>query len=197
METTWFVHGIAVFYLLFPLIYAFIRKQGKAKITLLLVGMALFAVITAYVPIAKNSMIVWARLPIFTIGVIAGTGLVKERTSGKVELIAASVIFILLWAFRSLAIPSVIKMLLYTPMTIAFLILVSEIGMNLRALAWIGGMSLVMYLIHITLLHPIRYYGIMAGVGYWLYLLLPAISILLSWAVCGREKAFLSKGGKT
>ena len=89
------------------------------------------------------------------------------------------------------------RLLLYIPMTLAFLILISELEMNPRALAWTGGMSLEVYLIHITLLHPIKYYGIMAAVGYGLYLLLPAVSILLSWAVSGIEKALASKGGRT
>ena len=53
---------------------------------------------------------------------------------------------------------------------------------------WVGTLSLEIYLIHITLLHPIKYYGIMDAVGCWLYLILPVIAVLISWLVKEAEK---------
>lgn len=200
-QTTWYVYGILVFYILFPLIYTFVKKSNVGKQITFLLGLVLFAILTAYVPIAKNSMIVWARLPIFTIGVIAGMTQIKEREPRTVELIGAAIILVFLGWLTSLSeisdaftIPQVYRLLLYIPMTLALLKLLSGIGKKINIFEWIGGLSLEVYLIHITLLHPIKYYGIMDSVDYWLYLILPAITLAIAWVVGRIEKLILKQG---
>ena len=189
-QTTWYLYGIVVFYLLFPLLYGFSVKNGRARKVGLLAGLILFAVITAYTPILKNSMIVWARLPIFTIGVFAGTERIRERMPNSLETAAAAITVLLLgWVTsaseisESFTMPQVYRLLLYIPLTLALLVLASRAGGRISVFEWIGGVSLEVYLIHITLLHPFKYYGVIDAVGYGLYLLLPVVALGLAWIV--------------
>lgn len=193
-QTVWFVYAIIAFYLLFPLIYRFVRKSAGTRCVLLVVVMALFAVATYYTPILKNSMIVWSRLPIFTIGVIAGKHAAKIRIpDGKkwVAVILSAVVVLALgfWIsnneiFGQGHIPQVYRLLLYVPMTLALLVIVSALpGQRFPLFSWLGGLSLEIYLVHITLLHPIKFYGMMDAVGYWLYLILPVMAIPIAFLV--------------
>ena len=49
-QTTWYVYGILIFYLLFPLLYMVIRRGSRLKIISLMAGLICFAIITAYTP---------------------------------------------------------------------------------------------------------------------------------------------------
>jgi len=200
-QTTWYVYGILVFYALFPAIYTFVKRNVFWKRITLLLGMVLFAVLAAYVPILKHSLIVWARLPIFTIGVISGTEQYKDRGPKTREVVVAVIIVVMIgWITskselsESFNIPSVYRLLLYIPLTVALLLLLSMVGKKIGVLEWVGSVSLEVYLIHITLLHPLRYYGIMDAVGYWLYLILPAVTLIIAWVVGKIERLILKQG---
>ena len=200
MQTTWFVYGIVVFYLLFPVIYNFLNKHDLRKVILLVTIMIGFAIVSSYIPILKNSIVVWARLPIFTLGVIAGKYQRKEYEIATGKLACAVIILLSLGFIISMSelsevydMPQVYRLLLYIPMTIAFCLVVSAAGRRNRILDFIGVFSLEMYLIHITSLHPLNYYGIMDLVGYWLYLILPLGAILASWLVSRLETFILSR----
>ena len=198
-QTTWYLYGIVVFYLLFPILYTYIENGSPKKTAYLLAGMIIFAVLANYIPVVKNSMIVWARLPIFTAGIAAGisdTDTDREVTKIPVIITAAAVLMIGTVTSVSeiselFTIPQVYRLLLYLPMTLAVLSLLSGTGGRKRMLHRIGGLSLEVYLIHITLLHPVKYYGLMDAAGYWLYLILPVITLLLAWAVGIIEKRIL------
>ena len=203
-QTTWYVYGILTFYMLFPAIYVFVKRNGTGKRAALLLGMILFSIVSAYVPVLKNSMIVWTRLPIFTIGVIAGTVPDKGRVPGNAQTAAAALVVLFLGGLTSLSelseaftIPSVYKLLLFTPLTLALLTLVSRFGKRIRFLEWVGGLSLELYLVHITLLHPLNHYGVIHILGNWLYICLPAAALLLVWVVGIIEKQILKQGAGT
>ncbi len=185
-ETTWFVYGIAAFYILFPVIYSFIiRKDLKRKVMLIL-GMVIFSIITAYVPILRNSTIVWARLPIFTIGVMLGAVDDKRfRTCGGRMIATAATVLAVAGTITSMSevstvftLPEVVRFLMYCPMTLALMQILSIKGDKNRALEWAGGLSLELYLVHITLLHPMKYYGLTDRAGYLMYIILPLVSIV-------------------
>ncbi len=201
MQTTWYVYAIVVFYLLFPHIYRFVKNQKSAAKAALLILMALFAIATNYIPIVKNSMIVWSRLPVFTLGVIVGLSgreeLPEMGMAGKVIsslfLIAAGWFISSCEIFEIFDLPQVYRLLLYMPMAWLIVRLQSQFNWGSRFWSWIGGMSLESYLLHITLLHPLKYYGIMDAVGNWLYLLLPMLTIALSCVVMRIEEFILSR----
>lgn len=188
--TTWYVYGILVFYLLFPLLHKIIRKKKRNITVGLLIVQICFAVLTAYIPVLKNSMIVWARLPIFTIGIIAGANGQKDRkTDNKWILISVFILLFLGFVISvseisdAFTIPKVCRYLLYIPMTLSLMYLLSMKKGKVQVLERIGGLSLEIYLIHVTLLHPIKYYGIMDAMRYWLYLVLPIVSIIIALIV--------------
>lgn len=192
-QTTWYAFGIIVFYLVFPLIYTFLAKtgrRGKLRGIILVAALIAFAVFSFYMPILNKSMIVWARLPIFTIGVIMAINCDLERTPNAVETVAAAIVLAALGTIISISeisasftLPQVFRFLLYIPMTLAFIAIVSGFGRKIMPFEWIGGFSLEVYLVHITLLHPLKYYGVINAVGYWLYLILPVVSVFIAWIV--------------
>ena len=88
------------------------------------------------------------------------------------------------------------KLLLFLPLSLSLLMLLSRFGKRVRFLEWAGGLSLEIYLVHITLLHPLKYYGIMEALGCWLYICLPAAALLLAWIVGEIEKNIRKRGEK-
>lgn len=205
MQTTWFVYAIVLFYLLFPILYKFLCKCGMKKAIILVVWIIVAGVMSAYIPIVKNSMIVWARLPIFTIGIIIGirhTYQKVKRDCKKQMTVLSIVILVLLGWLTSMieltdffAIPPVYRLLIYIPMALALLYLVSRTGSKIKLLEWVGGLSLEVYLIHITLLHPLAYYGILERTGNWTYIILPLIAVMFAGLLGLIEKRLLSKHG--
>lgn len=206
-QTTWFVFAILVFYLLFPIIYN-ISKNGKPGVQIIMILiMCGFAVLTAYVPGLKNSTICWARLPVFAIGVIIGCNPKRFRAGSQNQikwLVGISVLLLLVlgtlisfWEVKDVDVKPVIRFLLYIPTTLALMTVLSYLTKGEQSkknlMALIGTLSLEIYLVHITLLHPFKYYGIMKQVGYWLYLILPVIAVLISWVISKIEKFILKR----
>ena len=59
-----------------------------------------------------------------------------------------------------------------------------------------GGVSLEIYLIHIMTLHVFTWYELNGIIGAWMYLLLPAIALPLSFVVPKISSVVLSKKAK-
>lgn len=201
-QTTWYAYGIIIFYLLFPLLYSFLIKAKTINKVILIVGLIILAILIAYIPIINNSLVVWARLPIFTIGICAGVSSGKNETKSVWATVCAIIVFLLLGTVTSLSeisdsftIPQIYRLLLYFPMTLSLLFILSLFNGKSNVLDWIGGLSLEVYLVHITLLHPLKYYGIIDLVGYWLYIILPVSALLISWIVGKIEKIIIKRLG--
>lgn len=190
LQTTWYVYGILLFYLLFPLLYRFARKSTSIQKIILLLVFYGAAVLFSNLPILRNSAIVWARLPIFTIGVFFGD---RENDCRKAPIslciLAAGIFSALgyLTSFRFFSVEEnslfVYKWLLFAPMTLSALFLLSAFGKRIRFLEWIGGLSLEIYLTHITALALLEHFDLIRRFGAWLYLLLPVYAVLTAWAV--------------
>ena len=198
-QTTWFVFGILVFYLLFPLLYTFISKAPAKNGAAVMAAAVLLAVLSAYVPVVKNSMILWARLPVFVSGIIAGIS-GRELRPKPVHFVISAAVLVSLGTLTSLSelsgaftIPQVCRLLIYLPMTLAAAVLLSFEGGKLPPLERIGELSLEIYLIHIILFHPLKYYGLLDSLGGWLYLILPVISVVAALAVDLIKKAILNR----
>lgn len=68
-------------------------------------------------------------------------------------------------------------------MTVLLLTLVSDFGNGLRFFELLGTISLEIYLVHITILHPLAYWGYVERFNNRLYLILPFISVAIAWLV--------------
>ena len=185
-ETTWYVYGITVFYLLFPFLYMFSMRNSRRNKLLLMTGMFGLAVAAAYLPLLNHSLIVWARLPIFTMGVFSGCDSDHLPKIHNWELVILTVVLIILGFLisqseisDSVSIPKIYRFLLYFPMTLSVSVLISVVSIKHRPFQDIGKLSLEIYLAHVTLLHLLKYYGFIEKVGYWLYVILPVISVII------------------
>ncbi len=206
-QTTWFVFAILLFYLLFPFIYRFGKQKGKSRRILFLAAAVLFSIASSYIPVLKNSTIVWSRLPIYTFGIFIGTDLneyqLPEFSTRKriiTEIISILIIITIGWLlsaveiFHSISLPRVYRWLLYTPVTLALLTLLSfhlKPGESSRFLSEAGAASLEIYLIHVTMLHPIQRYGLMSALGMWLYPVLTAFSVLCAVLIRRAEQQII------
>ena len=207
VQTTWFVFVFLLFYLMFPFLYQTIAKKESCRNGFLVLLSCIIAIITAYIPILKNSTIVWARLPVFMIGILVGVrGQNAAYNSPSRRYLLMGVEFCLAIAigsfvstieiFKTIRLQQKYKWLLYTPMVLALLSILSVFPLKIRKskfLAKIGKLSLELYLIHITLLHPFEHYGLLSLFGYWTYIILPLSSIVLAMMTGKVEKYILSR----
>ena len=204
-QTTWFVFAIALFYILFPLIYRIISDRKLWHSIALLIVAWVIAALSIYVPVWKESAIAWTRLPIFIIGSIAGYHMEKCDLSGRkrtaIGLVCCSwliffgccVIFSLrdnigkqgfLWisyGFISMAVLLCLTSLTYVGKSV--------IRVIDSVFSKVGYCSLELYLVHIPVLHILRFTGVLEKAGGWNYLLAPAISLpvaLLMAYICGK-----------
>ena len=202
-QTTWYVYAIVLFYCLFPFLFCFIKKGSRAAQIALLAGTIGLAIISAYIPVLNNSVNVWSRLPVFIMGIWAANELrEKQYKLSKASRIACLALILLIGAVISknelsptFTLPIVYRNLLQLPLTLSLMALLSVHPMKTKphVLEWLGGLSLELYLVHVTLLHPLKYYGIIDAVGYWLYLILPPLSALIAWVVGKIEKTVMKR----
>lgn len=193
IQIVWFVLAIFVFYLLFPILYRFAKKASPLQKVLMLLGVVGFAFLASFPPYLHNLEIVFARLPIFIIGVFYGTESgnrgIEPRLSLLKYIAAALTLLLCGWIVSANLIPShsdtwlLLRWLVYVPMTLAFLLFVSNFGARSRTFDWIGALSLELYLVHRTALYVLEHYGWIDKLGGWLYLLLPLFSIPAAWLV--------------
>lgn len=199
-QTTWYVYGIAFLCLLFPVLFCLVaRSKTKLRVCLVLC-FVIFAIISSYTPILKNSMILWARIPIFLVGIIAGCEKTRIHEPNKKQIIVSAIVFIALGFLTSVSeirddftIPQVYRLLIYIPMTIALVTLFSRYVKSCKILDLYGEVSLEVYLIHITLLHPIMFYEGLKAISYAWYVLLPIAALLLSIAVAKLERVLVKQ----
>ena len=211
-QTTWFAFGILLLYLIFPLLYSALSGKDLfgARSLALLAGSIAFAVLSSYIPVLKKRIVVWGRVPIFIIGVICGchkdqvSGFFRRKglTAGIAALMLVLLTFLLSRDKLSgrASIQQIYRFLLYIPMTLSILCLLSLPGPRKESgvLAALGAVSFEIYLVHITLLHPFKFYGLLEKAGYWSYLIVPLAAIAVSFAVYRLEKWIAARldGGK-
>ncbi len=215
-QTTWFVFAIALFYILFPFIYKVIRKRNVGLTVLLFLAALLIAVLSILIPGWRNSAIAWSRLPIFVLGCLCGyeidsirfpknkavTGLIIAGAWAVyvgVCLIYSLHSFIWIKGFRWMIYGAFVPVIL-----ICFATLLRYGGVVMRGVdrvfGSIGAISLELYLVHVPILHVLRYMGVLEDLGGWNYILVPVISMpiafLISW-ICGKitQKMFKKSKG--
>lgn len=204
-QTTWFVYAIILFYLLFPLVYRLVREQSVLTSLLLIATTIGFALFSAHIPVVRHSMIVWTRMPVFITGIVCGVyrSEISKFMSGRSRWgLFVSLLIVVLLGWRvsvsyldeTRALPQELRLILYFPMTLGVSFILSSVPLS-KSDRWpiskLGGLSLELYLIHITLLHPFEHYGWMSVLGYYMYLVLPGVTIIITFAVGHIERLIM------
>lgn len=207
--TFWYVPAIMVLYIFAPPFIELIK--GNSDYRWLVVLFIVWTVAVQWVTPVHRAVghieIFWSRVPIFFIGICMGemikSGQTKKgSTMWLVWLLFAMTLGISIFMEQHLhrRFPLFIERLVYIPLTVTLLIvlgrLLSAAPKLLNAmLAWVGMLSLEIYLIHaqFVLWRVERYH-----LGYWITFLLTAvISLPLAWAMhrlIKRITSTLSKG---
>lgn len=191
--TFWYIPATMMLYIFAPPYMSLIRRQPVYR--WLVVPMIMWCIIVQYVTPIHHAVshieIFWSRVPIFFLGLnIAEQVRQKQTVSGQ------AIWIILLMFVMSLAtcvwleqqihgrFPLFLERMLYIPLTVTFILLLGIILQYAPRwintfLAWVGTISLEVYLIHIEfVLKPIQHYHL----GYWPTTLLTILlSLPLAW----------------
>ena len=192
-QTTWFVFAICVFYLLFPWLYKNIRKSKLTAILLFVIACA-FGLVSSYIPVVNYSSIVWARLPVFISGIIVGSYYDQKSVRNQkyvvtvIGSLALTIMLCLLFSLRTiLGVYPVALWYSYGIIGIAVIVCLTVIFCTTSKVkpavffSFIGTLSLELYLVHVPVLHLLRYNGILEKAGIWNYVILPLIAIPLAY----------------
>ena len=191
--TFWFVPAIMMLYTFAPAYMALIQRHPAYR-WMPVVAMVLAVMVQYYPPIHQavgHLEIFFSRIPIFLIGVNLGSWVKERRTLDGQALwlvivafamsLAMCVEFEQSWRGRF---PLFIERMVYIPLTLSMVVLLAQMlrktpqGVR-RALAFIGTISLEMYLIHIQF---VMKYVTPYKLGYCLTaLIVIAVSALLAW----------------
>ncbi len=197
IQTTWFVFAIAICYIIFPIFYKVMDKSFKLSICLL-IGTLFFNVLGYMIlPLYLNSAIAWTRLPIFVIGCISGKYIEKcdlrsiplfcRRCLMAVAAVFLTIVMLVFPINQYVSTP--ILWLLYAPMTMLIILILTVLLSNCSGVSskvifniadTLGGATLELYLIHVAMLNIIDYYKINVLIGYWVYLIVPILSLMLA-----------------
>lgn len=193
--TFWYMPAIMALYIVAPFYMELIRRHPIYRWLVALMIVWTFAVqwVGPIHQTVGHIEIFWSRVPIFFIGINMG-----EMVRKGVEIEKSAVVLILLTFVSTFALslyleqaihgrfPLFIERLVYIPMTVTSLMLLSLMFEKtnkriLSVLAWIGGISLEIYLIHA---HFVLKYVQAYHLGYWLTALITIlITIPLAWGL--------------
>lgn len=159
----WYIPAIMALYLFAPPYMALIRKHPIYR--WLPVVMIMWCVLVQWVTPIHGTVghleIFWSRVPIFFIGINMGEIVKQKRTIEGQGIWLLWIMFLMTFAscffleqVRHGQFPLFVERMLYIPLTITFILLCNRMLRRLPAwvngaLAWVGGLSLECYLIHI------------------------------------------------
>ncbi len=191
--TFWYVPATMMLYTFAPFYMEIIRRAPSFR--WLPLAFVVFAAMVNYVPVIHNSVghieIFFSRIPIFLIGINVGEWVREGKTLDKWSMAMALLLFILsLWLCLRLEyighrrFPLFMERMVYIPLTVSALLLECKLlvvapHVLKKTLAFLGTISLEIYLIHIEwIMKPIQQYKL----GYCLTaLLVLLISIPAAW----------------
>lgn len=189
----WFIPAIMVLYTFAPAYMQLIRRNPSWR-WLPVVFMLWYALVRYYAPLWQSIghvEIFWSRIPIFLLGINCGKWVKEERTLDK----TSPWMLLLTFAFslalciifeqsRRGAFPPFAERMAYIPLSVSALLLLGLLFRHLpawllKALSFVGSVSLELYLIHVQfVLKQIRPYHL----GFWpTALLMIAVSLLLAY----------------
>lgn len=203
--TFWFVPSIMVLYVLAPAYMVLIRRHPAYR-WMPVVAMVLAVMVQYYPPVHRavgHLEIFFSRIPIFLIGLNLGAWVKERRTvdGASVWLFALAFVMSLAmcvefeqsWRGRF---PLFLERMVYIPLTVSAVVLLALALRHIphavcRVLAFVGTISLELYLVHIQfVLKYIAPYRL----GYSLtFLLMLAVSLVLAWVLHKAVDLIISK----
>lgn len=192
--TTWFVTAIVLFYLAFPFVfYISSRTQSCIKAFILLALVYCFGVIvihTFFPGVYRKGCIAITRFPVFCLGVVCAFYSLLPNPNKRIALISSFFILLFLGIFPIRSILDSAHAgrefywLVYIVFTIPLIYCIRFTPLFLlRFLSFCGVISLELYLVHILIRNVLVWYSITPLLGYWLYLILPSVSIPIACGV--------------
>lgn len=195
VDEFWFIPMILAFYIGAPFYMRLIERHDVWR--WMPVVACVFCVLLQYWKPLNTSLghleILFSRIPIFLLGINIGQSVKEERQLSADTLWLLLIVFVL-----SLGVcvnfenglrgrfPLFLERMVYIQLSISALLLLCKVFNHmpvwlLKALAFVGTVSLELYLIHVNfVLKYLRPYDL----GYWLTLvLMTAISLLLAWLI--------------
>lgn len=205
MQTTWFVCAIMLFYLLFPVLYAIVKRSRWSGVCLtvfvFLLNILLGLKWTGY----KNTMIAWARLPVFILGISTYVNSDIELSRKHIMMmLAISIVFSVIFPIRERYSAFVgnrydllfLSYLFLTPgvlMMSAGFVSILHVKVK-RFFSLAGQISLELYMIHVFLLRIFDYYHVTEYLNGLCYLVIPLLSILCGYLYLQLKRSFAHKG---
>lgn len=192
MQWTWFVHGIILCYLLFPLLYKCVSKSILSSI-LLLLFLYFFLVVLYYTAGgwyvgAGNA---YLRIPIFVWGIVAAQYYSTLSSSIVKSIVIISALLGLLiigfLIFKKMDFFIRLVLALFVPVILWLLsTFISKSHekfpclFRLRILEHCGSFSLEIYLSHILFINILLNYNLLNKTAYWAYIIIPVVAYVIS-----------------
>lgn len=191
--TFWYVPATMMLYIFAPPYMELIRRHPIYQ--WLVVVMVMWCVLVQYITPIHEAVghieIFWSRVPIFFLGINMGEAVRRKESLDGQSIWMIWIMFIMtlgsgIWLEQELhgRFPLFLERMLYIPLTVTTVLLLNRIFRRTpawfnRSVAWIGGISLEAYLIHIEfVLKPLEQYHL----GYWpTFLLTVVITLPLAW----------------
>lgn len=191
--TFWFVPAILAMYLFAPFYMKLIQRHPEYR-WLAALAMVLAVMVQYYPPIHKavgHVEIFFSRIPIFLIGINMGAWVKEKRTLNGSATWLILIAFIMSFAmciefeqeWRG-RFPLFLERMVYIPLTLSGVLLLNLLlrhapAIMLRCFAFVGTVSLELYLIHIQfVLKYVRPYHL----GFWLSsIIMIAVSLVFAW----------------
>lgn len=209
--TTWYIPTITVFYMVYPLVAAFLSgaKCWKREAVLVFVCVAL-CVLARESQVYRNCEIGLTRFVIFSLGCCAGRNVYENRCLPGAALWLSLVWLLLNWAVRCwIPLPTIFIRFSFVPLALSILCiltwLLDKIALHhrlLRFLRFFGEHSLELYLTHILVRNIWAYYWgsrLLDPWGFIPYGLILLCSVVLSIAahrIIVRLCAFITATGR-
>ena len=195
VDEFWFIPMILTFYLVAPFYMMLIRKHSVWR-WLPVVSMVFCVLLQYWKPLngaLGHLEILFSRVPIFLLGINAGQWVKEERQMDPHAFWLLLLVFVLAFGVcinfeNGLRghFPLFMERMVYIPLSISALLLLCKALVHLpqwslKMLAFVGTVSLELYLVHVNfVLKYLRPYDL----GYWgTMLLMTAIALLLAWII--------------
>ena len=190
--TFWYVPATMMLYIFAPMYMELVRRWPVYRwlVVLPLMWPIMVQYITPIHQAVGHIEIFWSRVPIFFLGINIAESIRQKKTIDRAAWPMVVGLFVVslgacIWLeqMRHGRFPLYTERMLYIVLAVTTVLIVSKLSNPVlcRALAWVGGISLEIYLVHIEFILKPLY---RLHLGYWpTALLLIAISLPVAWIV--------------